>query len=163
MGDIASQLPHLGVEADIAMLSVGGNDAIEHIGILEPRTCLSTEVLRKLADIADDFGHRYTKVLAQLRPRVRRLVPCTIYEPPMGDATTARLARIPLSLLNDQILRRSLALGLDVLDLRAVCTASSDFVMEIEPSAAGAMKIALAIEALAREPSTLKGSTLFAV
>jgi hypothetical protein len=162
MADLGFQLAHLGAETDFAVLSIGGNDAIEHIGILEPRVCSSTDMLGQLADISDDFGRRYAQVLADLRPRVQRLVPCTIYEPPMGDLTTARLARIPLSLLNDQILRCSLASGLDVLDLRTVCTETSDFVKEIEPSAGGAWKIASAIAALVRDATTLKASRLFA-
>jgi hypothetical protein len=71
------------------------------------------------------------------------------YEPPLLDPMTARLARIPLSLMNDQILRAASDAGRDVLDLRRVCTDPTDFVREIEPSPVGARKIAAAIHAAA--------------
>jgi hypothetical protein len=38
---------------------------------------------------------------------------------------------------------------MDVLDLRAVCTSRGDFTLQIQPSAAGAAKIARAIAAVA--------------
>ncbi|HWC74349.1 MAG TPA: hypothetical protein VG454_10475, partial [Gemmatimonadales bacterium] len=58
---------------------------------------------------------------------------------------TASRARVLLTLLNDQVLRIAARAGLDVLDLRSICTATEDFVMQIEPSAKGAAKIAHAI------------------
>jgi len=163
MTDIRLQIGTLVTAADVAILSVGGNDAIDHIGILEQRTTTTTELLDQLQNVAEEFGARYRQVLDVLRPRVNRLAVCTIYEPPLTDPRTARLARVPLSLLNDQVVRTASSHGVDVLDLRAVCTEPSDFVREIEPSPIGARKIAAAIEALVRSPITPSGARLFAV
>jgi len=160
MGDLGFQLAHLPASADLAVLSIGGNDAIEHIGLLEERARSTGEVLDKLAGIADEFGHRYAQVLGAIAPRVSRLVVCTIYEPPLIDPATARLARVPLTLLNDRIIRAALHLGLDVLDLRTICTEATDFVKEIEPSARGARKIAGAIEQVARDGGALRRSRI---
>jgi hypothetical protein len=88
---------------------------------------------------------------------------CTIYEPPLSNPTLARLARVPLSLLNDRIIRSATRIGADVIDLRAVCTDVADFVQEIEPSAAGARKIATAIERALQAPPGQPTSRLFAV
>jgi len=54
-----------------------------------------------------------------------------------------------LTVLNDHILRTAYRLGLDVLDLRAICTIPGDFTLQIQPSAVGAAKIAKAIAAVA--------------
>jgi hypothetical protein len=103
-----------------------------------------------LADIADGFATAYLQLAERVAARVPRLVLCTIYEPPLFDQVTARLARIPLAVLNDRIIRVASRLGLEVLDLRTVCTEGDDFVLQIEPSARGAAKIAAAIAALVR-------------
>jgi hypothetical protein len=60
----------------------------------------------------------------------------------------AELARVPLALLNDRIVRTASRLGLDVLELRSICTDPADFVKQIEPSPQGAEKIANAIAGL---------------
>jgi hypothetical protein len=163
MADLRFQLTHLPREVDTAILSIGGNDAIAHIGILEQRVDHAARVLTQLADITEDFARRYQRVVSDLRPRVARLVVCTIYEPPLTDSTTTRLVRVPLTLLNDQIIRQAMKAGVDVLDLRSVCTEPTDFVREIEPSAAGARKIADAIGALVRGEFPKRPTTVFAV
>jgi lysophospholipase L1-like esterase len=163
MADLRFQLSHLPAHADTAILSIGGNDAIEHIGILNQAATSSGEVLARLADIASDFGSRYRRVLLDLRPRVTRLIVCTIYEPPLSDPTAARLAHVPLSLLNDQIIREATKVGVDILDLRTVCSEPADFVKEIEPSPAGARKIAAAIHAVVHGEFSKPPSSLFAV
>jgi lysophospholipase L1-like esterase len=163
MEDLRFQLTHLPAHADTAVLSIGGNDALAHIGILEQRTSSSSQVLRQLAGITGEFGQRYAQVLAGIHPRVRRLIVCTIYEPPLSDPATARLATVPLSLLNDQIIREAARLRLDILDLRSICTEPADFVREIEPSAAGAKKIASAIAALVRGSPDLPAARYYTV
>lgn len=145
IADVQLQARSLTHTPAFAVLSIGGNDATEHIGLLERSASSAAEVLAELASITDDFGARYQALIEGLTRRVSRLVLCTIYEPPLFDPVSARLARVPLSLLNDRIVRTGARLGLDVLDLRTVCTEERDFVKQIEPSAAGAEKIARAI------------------
>ncbi len=162
MADLPAQFTGLPQRADVAVLSVGGNDAIDYVGIPEQPASSSAEVLAQLYDMAEDFASKYQRTLADLRPRVERLVLCTIYEPALRDPTTARLARVPLAILNDRIVRAGGGLGLDVIDLRAVCADPADFVQEIEPSASGARKIAGAIEAVVRNPSPHPPVRIFA-
>ena len=57
----------------------------------------------------------------------------TIYEPPLVGKNTASRARVLLTVLNDHILRTAYRLGLDVLDLRAICTNPGDFTLQIQP------------------------------
>jgi hypothetical protein len=150
MADLRFQLTHLPKVTDAAVLSIGGNDAVGHIGVLNQRANGSAQVLDQLAKITEEFRAGYRRAIADLQPRVRRVIVCTIYEPPLADSVTARLARVPLTLLNDQIIREASRAGVDVLDLRTVCTEPTDFVKEIEPSPAGARKIAGAIDAVLR-------------
>ena len=48
-------------------------------------------------------------------------------------------------MFNDVIIRAALVRGLDVLDLRTVCTESADYANEIEPGVQGGENIARAI------------------
>ena len=145
IADIRFQLSSLASKSDCAVLSVGGNDAVEHIGLLSRPAQSAAEVLAALNDIAGPFAKEYEQLLTDLRPKVERLIVCTIYEPALSNPTAARLATVPLAILNDRILRAALRGKADVIDLRSVCTSPTDFVLEIEPSAEGAAKIAQAI------------------
>ncbi len=147
MADVYRTLGGLPDVTDCAVLSVGGNDAIEHIDLLTRPAFSVAEVLAELGDIAQRFADRYDALLGELASRIRRVMVCTIYEAPLHSLQAARLARVPLSLLNDRIIRSASRHALEVVDLRAVCTRPDDFVQQIEPSPTGARKIA---EALAR-------------
>ena len=148
MADVSSQLRHLTEQPEVAVLSIGGNDAVSHIGLLQRRAVTAADILADLLRIADDFAERYEPVAAAVRERAERTVLCTIYEVQLEPAPYAKLARVPLAVLNDRIMRIAARLGVDVLDLRSICTEPSDFVLQIEPSAKGAAKIARAIAGL---------------
>ena len=163
MADLPAQLDHVRSAPDVALLSIGGNDAVDHIGLLDPQTKSNLQILAQLQEVADAFGSRYRSTIAAVVPRVQRLIVCTIYEPPLLDPVSARLARVPLSPLNDQIVRAASKSSVDVLALRAVCTAESDFVKEIEPSPAGAKKIASAIQRMLSDDGAVSHSRVFAI
>lgn len=111
--------------------------------------------------MGDAFASRYAQVVGEVLPRARRTILCTIYEVQLEPATYAMLARVPLAVINDRIQRVGAALGADVLDLRTVCTVPADFVLQIEPSAEGALKIARAIARSLRLESTTPTARLF--
>jgi lysophospholipase L1-like esterase len=157
MADVSSQLRHLTERPEIAVLSVGGNDAVSHVGLLQRQGVTAADILADLLRIADDFAKRYEPVAAAVRERAERTVLCTIYEVQLEPAPYAKLARVPLAVLNDRIMRVGAQLGADVLDLRSVCTEPSDFVLQIEPSAQGAAKIARAIAGLVNEETLTWG------
>jgi len=153
IADVRFQLAALPPNPDCVILSVGGNDAAAHIDLLERRVSSAAQVLDELATIADRFEANYFQLVSGIANRTSRLVLCTIYEPPLFDAITARLARVPLGVLNDRITQIANRLRLEVLELRTVCTEPADFVQQIEPSARGAEKIAAAIAALVHRAS----------
>jgi hypothetical protein len=127
MGGMRSQLERLDGRADIAVLSIGGNDVTAHIGMLDQPASRSSEVLRDLSVIHDAFTASYEMVAGAVADRAERVILCTIYEVRLEPEPYAELARIPLAVLNDQIVRIGARLGFDVLELRAVCTDPSDF------------------------------------
>ena len=162
MSDVALQLRQLGRRPDVAVLSVGGNDAVEHIDLLTRPASTSAEVLQELLAVAEGFGQRYDAVARAVAERAGRTVLCTIYEVQLEPAPFAQLARVPLALLNDRIVRTAARLGVDVLELRSVCTDPDDFVLQIEPSARGAARIARAIASVLGGEPALGSAHVFA-
>lgn len=145
MAHVSAQIDQMPDPADVTVLSIGGNDATAHIGLLNRRVNTSAAVLHELLTIADDFEEAYEAVLQAVIPRSNRTIVCTIYEVQLEPPPFARLARVPLAVLNDRIIRTATRLRADVLELRSVCTTPDDFVLQIEPSPTGARKIAEAI------------------
>jgi lysophospholipase L1-like esterase len=162
MSDVRFQLGRLSGRPSLAVLSIGGNDAMEHIGILERKVSHAADVLTELLAIAEEFGRRYEAVARAVSERAQHTLLCTIYEVQLEPSAFARLAKAPLALLNDRIVRIGTRLGLDVLELRSVCTEPADFVLEIEPSARGAAKIAAAIASVVRGGAGLRSGRVFA-
>ncbi len=161
MSSVRFQLSELERRPTVAVLSVGGNDAVGHIGLLEHRNTTSSAILGQLLHIADDFEREYEAVAKSLSAEAERTVLCTIYEVQLEPPEYATLARVPLAVLNDRIVRTASRLGLDVLDLRSVCADREDFVLQIEPSAEGARKIAVAIAAMVEGGAGLTSAAVF--
>ena len=129
----------------VVVLSVGGNDLLETRQALPPATAPAARILSAFHQVAEDLGARYAKLLESLRPAADRWIVCTIYDVPLTDPEMALLSRVALATMNDHIQRAAWRHGAEVLELRDVCTRPEDFVLEIEPSAEGARKIATAI------------------
>ena len=161
MHHVLEQLRGLDRRTTAAVLSIGGNDAAQHIGLLDQPRLGSTEVLGQLLDIAESFAKRYEALARAVADRAERTILCTIYEVQLQPARYAQLARIPLAVLNDRIVRIGTSLGMEILELRTVCTKPGDFVLEIEPSATGARKIAEAVAAVVRDDSTIRSTRVF--
>jgi lysophospholipase L1-like esterase len=161
LSDLSLQLKQLRGRPTRAVVSIGGNDLAAHTGLLGRQVTTAAELLGELLAIADEFSRRYEAVARSVAERAERLLLCTIYEVPLEPPVLAHLARAPLGLINDRILRIGARLGADVLDLRSVCTEQSDFVLQIEPSPQGASKIADAIAAVVRDPDALNSARVF--
>jgi len=142
---VTSQLAGLPADATHLVVSIGGNDALSHISVLEDTANSIASALNRLADITDGFRRDYTAMLDRvLRLRLPTAV-CTIYEPRFPDARLQRLGVTALSLFNDCITRQAFARGLPLLDLRLICDRDEDYANPIEPSVKGGEKIAAAI------------------
>jgi hypothetical protein len=144
-GDVGAQLRRVPADATHLVVSVGGNDALMHSGLLDVPVRSSGEVLDALAQAAAEFEQHYCAMLGRVLARSLPLVLCTIYRGQFPDAVTQRRASVALSPFNDAILRTAFEAAVEVIDLRLVCSDPADYANAIEPSEAGGMKIARAI------------------
>lgn len=146
--DVAGQLAGLPQDASHLVVSVGGNDAIQHSGVFYEPARSVTEVILRLATIRAQFQEAYREMLAALLTHKKPTAVCTIYDrsPFLGPDWQA-LAAVGLSVFNDAITREAVICGAPILDLRVLCDELADYssVSPIEPSAVGGAKIAEAI------------------
>ncbi|MGJ0503912.1 MAG: SGNH/GDSL hydrolase family protein [Methylocystis sp.] len=142
--NVAAQLAKLSRDVDRLALSVGGNDALQHAGILDAPVSNSAQALQLIGNAVSGFEAAYR---AALRPCLEvdpRLVVCTVYWGNF-DPDFARVARIAIAPFNDAIIRAAVEFGLTVVELRLVCDAPADYANPIEPSSQGGEKISAAI------------------
>ena len=143
--DVAGQLRRLPKTGTHLVLSVGGNNALMHLGILDAPTATVATSLETLAEVAATFKTRYRAAVAACLERRLPLTVCTIYEGCFEDAAFQRIASTTLALFNDAIIRVAVESALPVIDLRFVCARPEDYANPIEPSSIGGEKIARAI------------------
>ena len=142
--DVLHQAARIPPDATHLVLSVGGNDALGHVGLLSRPARSGAEVLEWFADAVDDFEIDYARLLDLLVRRGLPLVACTIYDGNLAEEER-RAARAALAIFDDAIHRCAHARGLPVIELRQVCTEPADYANPIEPSVPGGAKIAAAI------------------
>ena len=130
------------------MLSVGGNDALMHLRILEAPVSSMANAIEALADMASDFERRYRLAIAACLDTALPLVVCTVYNGCFDDRSFQRLASATLTMFNDAIIRVAIERALPVIDLRLVCDTAEDYANQIEPSSVGGAKIARVIVGL---------------
>ena len=145
--DVSKQLKGLPEDVSHIILSVGGNDGLQNMGILSEQVSSVAEGLGLLSGVVTEFQTAYRRVLEDLVATKILATVCTIYHPQF-DPTFQRVALMALSLFNDVILTEAMQMHLPVLDLRQIFDEASDYANEIEPSAHGGEKMATAIAAI---------------
>jgi hypothetical protein len=142
--ELRSQLPCVPDDASHLVISVGGNDALQSSDLLSKRVTSSAQALEAFAERLRPFEKTYRSAIRDVMALRRPTLVCTIYDGAL-EPERAGIARLGVALFNDVILRTALELGVDVLELRAVCTEPADYANPIEPSDRGGLKIAHAI------------------
>jgi len=156
---VAGQLGRLPKQATHLVLSVGGNNALMHLRILEAPVSTMAEAIKALADIASDFERRYRLVIAACLDTALPLAVCTVYNGCFDDPSCQRLASATLAMFNDAIMRVAIEHALPVIDLRFVCDTAEDYANPIEPSSVGGAKIARVIAGLVCGANTTAPAT----
>lgn len=141
---------------DCLILSAGGNDALQHIEILEPGTATTVkEVLVRLRTIREQFRRAYAPLLDRLSSVRAPVMVMTVYNPCFDghgmDATYQQAAECAVSLFGDVIQQEAHSRSFKVLELRALFTDRADYANPIEPSAIGGAKLAKAMKAWVKE------------
>jgi hypothetical protein len=160
-GEVAAQLARVPGDATHLVLSVGGNDALLASGLLDEPVYSSADALRLIAAVLRGFEQGYAAAVDACLARGLPLVLCTIYGGNFPDADFRDRAGVALAVFNDAVVRCGLARGLDVIDLRAVCSEPQDYANPIEPSAVGGAKIARAVARAVADPAA-RGARLLA-
>jgi len=141
---VASQVRRLPEDATHLLVSVGGNDALRHSGVLEEVGRPAGEVFTAMTEMQQEFRHDYRAMLRGVLAAGRPTCVCTVYDAVPGLVSEAVTL---LSLFNDVIVREAARQRLPVIDLRLVCDEVRDYstVSPIEPSQHGGHKIAAAV------------------
>ena len=141
---VESQVRRLPDDATHLFISVGGNDALRHGGMLDEIDRPAGEVFAALTEMQQTFRHDYRGMLRGVLAAGKPTAVCTVYDAVPGLVSEAVTL---LSLFNDVIVREAARERLPVLDLRLICDEPRDYspVSPIEPSVHGGQKIANAI------------------
>jgi GDSL-like Lipase/Acylhydrolase family len=150
-GSVRRQLDGLPDDASHLVLSIGGNDALGHVGMLEDASNSIAHALNRLAGIAEGFERDYRGAVEAVLARSLPTALCTIYYPRFPDPRLQRLSVTALTVFNDCIIREAFARGLPLIDLRLVCDEDADYANPVEPSVHGGEKIARAVLHLVSE------------
>jgi lysophospholipase L1-like esterase len=145
VADIDGQLASVPRDVTHLVVSVGGNDALGHVDLLNRPARSAAEVLNQLADAGAAFETRYRRMLRAVLSRRLQVTVSTIYNGNFPDPLMQRLASTALTVFNDAILRAAIETHTAVIDLRLVCDETADYANPIEPSARGGAKIARAV------------------
>jgi lysophospholipase L1-like esterase len=137
---------------DYIVLSCGGNDALQHIEMLDTTfQTVSRNVLIGLWRLRENFRSDYRALLDALAATGRPVLAMTVYNPCFEGygmaAEDQRAAESALSIFNDVIQQEARSRSFDVLEIRAIFTDAADYANPIEPSATGGAKLAVAISA----------------
>ncbi len=159
INDVYAQLEDLPEDVTHLVLSVGGNNALSHIGILDQSIVSSAQVFSRLADISEEFEQQYQKLLAKILSFNLPTAICTIYYPNYSEFLVRRIAIAALATFNDVIIRQAFQSGIPLIDLRLTCNEPQDYANPIEPSSIGGEKIVNAIMNLILEHNFQKPYT----
>lgn len=158
---IPDQLARLPADATHLILSVGGNNALMQQHLLQARAATVAEGLAVLAGAVSKFEAAYRQVIAACLARRLPLIVCTVYNGNFPEADYRTVTAAAIALFNDAILRTAAEHRLKVIELRLVCTRPEDYANPIEPSSAGAARIARAILAATDPRAAKSGAQIF--
>ncbi|MDJ0744781.1 MAG: SGNH/GDSL hydrolase family protein [Xenococcaceae cyanobacterium MO_167.B27] len=127
INDVYAQLEQLPPDTTHLILSVGGNNALSHIGILNENVASSAQVFSKLADISEQFEQQYEKLLEKILSFNLPTVICTIYYPNHSVKLERQIAIAALATFNDVIIRLAFQAGIPLIDLRLTCNETQDY------------------------------------
>ena len=145
LADLRAQLARLPADATHLILSAGSNDALRQQRLLKAPAGSVGAALDLLAQAVSEFEANYRNTVLACLSRRLPLTVCTIHNGNFTDLAQRRRLRTALALFDDAILRIATERHLCAIDLRLLLNQPGDHANQIEPSSAGAAKIARAI------------------
>lgn len=163
LANVPAQLARLPNDATHLILSAGGNDALRRQRLLKAPASSVAAALDLLAQAVADFEAAYRNTVLACLARRLPLTVCTVYNGNFNDPVQRRRLRTAIALFDDAILRIAAERRLCAVDLRLVCNQPADYANQIEPSSAGAAKMARAIIEAVSAGTPEHGALLFGV
>jgi hypothetical protein len=154
-GVLGSQTGDLS-RADHIILSAGGNNALQHVDLLEAVIeTTAKDVLVRLWSIQEEFRRDYAALLDCLALTRRPVLVLTVYNPCFHghgmDSRYQQAAESAVSIINDVIQQEGRRRPFDILELRTLFNDRADYANPIEPSAIGGAKLAKCMSNWVRE------------
>lgn len=145
INEVHHQLQGIPSSASHLVISMGGNDALNVLPLLNESAPTVADGLARFAPYLAQFDTDYLRVLRSALSHDLPTTLCTIYNGNFPAGVERDATIIAVRLFNDSIARHAAAAGIPILELRSVCTEPDDYWNPIEPSAQGGAKIAAAI------------------
>ena len=146
---LKNQLDNLKEPVSHIVLSIGGNDLLQNLHILQDETSGMKFALEKSSELIGEIQENYIKILEQLSQYDSKVLLCTVYEGDLkSDVLLAdydKAGQAILKMHNDTVYYLARKFDVDVLELRNIFTNKEDYANPIEPSHIGGEKLAKAI------------------
>ena len=159
---VANQLKSLPDDATHLFVSVGGNDALGMLGAMRKAVSSVAEGFLHFHKIRKEFERMYQAMLSNALTYNLPTTICKIYKPCLSHRNAIRIlshsesnlnsdqqqkvANTALPIINSIISKEAIKAGLPVMDLEIIFNDVADYANDIEPSAAGGMKMAKIIK-----------------
>jgi lysophospholipase L1-like esterase len=131
------------------VLSIGGNDLLQNLHLLQDETSGMKFALEKSSELIGEIQENYTKILQHLSQYDAKVLLCTVYEGDLeSDVLLAeydKAGQAMLKMHNDSVYYLASKFDVDVLELRNIFTNKVDYANPIEPSHIGGEKLAKSI------------------
>ena len=131
------------------VLSIGGNDLLQNLHLLQDETSGMKFALEKSSELIGEIQENYTKILEHLSQYDAKVLLCTVYEGDLeSDVLLAeydKAGQAMLKMHNDTVYFLASKFEVDVLELRNIFTNKEDYANPIEPSHIGGERLAKAI------------------
>ena len=146
---LENQLDNLKEPVSHIVLSIGGNDLLQNLHLLQDETSGMKFALEKSSELIGEIQENYTKILEHLSDYDAKVLLCTVYEGDLkSDVMLAQFDKAGQAMLkmhNDTVYYLASKFEVDVLELRNIFTNKEDYANPIEPSHIGGEKLAKAI------------------
>ena len=147
--DVPCQLQRIPQGATHFFLSIGGNDALDRVELLNRRVETVGRGISLLGREVDGFEEEYGALVNRLRDDLPWLHLCTVYNGDFGPEAPVVIPAIRL--FNDAIQRVANENGLPVAELRSLLNRPEHYANPIEPSVEGGRVLAAELLRRARE------------
>ena len=104
-GSMPEQVPRIPADATHLVVSIGGNDALGCLDLLDAPATSTAGALRLLGQAVDRFEANYRSAVRLVLDRGLPATLCTIYNGAFEEPDLAARARLALMMFNDVILR----------------------------------------------------------